>query len=137
MANEQLKIDRRNISSIETFFDGLLRGSEKLTNNLFFGELPPSIGKTWEEVVIVDCANPLSDMDAYGRMTALVYLYTKPNAYGLKDVKKMQELETKLNALIVNNADEHYHVSIRGRYSNYNAVNDIFVTIVQINLIIT
>lgn len=134
---EIAELNRRNISSIETFFDSLLRGEDNLTENLFFEELPTSWKKEWKELVLVDCGNPLRDRDAFGAQTVLINLYTKANAYGMKDVKTLQRLESRLNELIEGNCDPHYHTSIRGRYSNYNAVNDVYLNIVQINLIIT
>ena len=130
-------LNRRNVSSVETFFDTLLRGENKLTENLFFAELPTSWKKDWKELVLVDCGNPQRDKDAFSIQTVLIYLYTQANAYGKKDVKTMQRLESRLNELIEGNRDEHYKTSIRGRYANYSAVNDVFFNIVQINLIIT
>ena len=131
------KLDRKNISSIETFFDNLLRGSDKLTKNLFFNELPIDISKDWETFAVVDCGNPLRDNDAYGVGTVLVLLYAKQNSYGIKNVKVLQKMERDLNRIIQANEDPNYHVSIRGRYSNYNAVNDIFFNVIQLNLVIT
>lgn len=131
------KLDRKNISSIETFFDSLFRGEDKLTKNLFFNELPTEIDKNWKDFVVVDCGNPLQDKDAYVGGTVLVLLYAKQNAYGIKDVKALQKLEKALNRLVQGNTDPHYHLSLRGRYSNYNAVNDIYFNVIQLNLVIT
>lgn len=131
------KLDRKNISSIETFFDNLLRGTDKLTKNLFFNELPVEIKKEWKDFVVVDCGNPLRDNDAYAVGTVLVLLYAKQNPYGLKDVKRMQQLEKALNRIVQENDDPYYHLSYRGRYSNYNAVNDIYFNVIQLNLVIT
>lgn len=122
------------ISSIETFFDSLLRG--KLTKNLFFGELPTNIVKSWKDVVVVDCGNPIRNKDAFSQGTILVYLYVRQNSQGVKDVKTMQMLECKLNELIDNNSDPYYKTTIVGNYTNYNAVNDLYFTIIQINLVV-
>ena len=130
-------IDRQNrmtISSIETFFDSLLRGS--LTDNLFFGQLPSNIGKAWKDVVIVDCGNPMRNKDAYAQGTVLIHLYVRQNSKGVKDVKTMQKLEKSLNAIVASNTNPNYKVTITGNYSNYDAINDLFFTIVQINLIV-
>lgn len=127
--------NRANISSVQTFFDKLLRG--RLTKNLFFDELPTSIGKDWKELAVVNCRNIMRDKDAYARQTLLVMLYAKQSAYGTKDVRILQQLETKLNALIDENDDPYYHLSRSGCYSGYDAINDIYYTIVQINLIVT
>lgn len=131
------KLDRKNISSIETFFDSLLRGSDKLTKNLFFNELPVELKKEWTDFAVVDCGNPLLDRGAYASGTVLVLLYAKQNAYGVKDVPRLQEMEKALNRLVQGNTDANYHVTMRGRYSNYNAVNDIFFNCIQLNLVIT
>ena len=131
------KTDRKNISSIETFFDSLLRGKDKLTENLYFGELPVELKKDWKDIVVVDCGNPLRDENAYAAGTVIILLYVKQNPYGTKDVKRMQELEKALNRLVRENDDPYYHLSFRGRYTNYNAVNDIFMNVVQLNLVIT
>lgn len=128
------KLNRFNISSIETFFDTLLRGT--LTDHLFFNELPPVIGKEWEDIVVVDCGNPVLDHDSHAQGTVLIYLYVKQNPYGTKDVKKMQELEKKLNELVLSSSDPYYKISHRGSYSAYGAVNDIYMNIVQISLTI-
>lgn len=131
------KLDRKNISSIETFFDNLLRGEDKLTKNLFFNELPTDLSKDWQEIAVVDCGNPMRDSSAYAVGTVLILLYAKQNVYGLKDVKKLQEMEKALNRLVQENHDPYYHVSYSGRYSNYNAVNDIYYNVIQLNLVIT
>lgn len=129
------KMNRKNISSVETFFDSLLR--DKLTKNLFYVDLPTTIKKDWKEVVVVDCTNPVRDYDSHSIGTVLIYLYVKQNAYGIKDVKTMQALEGKLNELIDGSNDEHYHVERRGSYGKYDAVNDIYFNVIQINLVIT
>ena len=131
------KLNRKTISSIETFFDSLLRGKDKLTENLFFNELPIDIAKDWETFAVIDCGNPLRDNDAYAVGTVLVLLYAKQNVYGIKNVKVLQAMEKTLNELVQANSDPYYHVSFRGRYSNYNAVNDIFFNVIQLNLVIT
>lgn len=131
------KTDRKNISSIETFFDSLFRGEDKLTKNLFFNELPVDLSKDWKEFVVVDCGNPIRDHDAYAVGTVLVLLCAKQNVFGFKDVKTLQRLERSLNSIVRSNDDPDYHLSFRGRYSNYNAVNDYYFNVIQLNLVIT
>lgn len=129
------KRDRANVSSVETFFDKILRG--ELTDHLFFGELPTSIKKEWKELVVVDCGNPVRDYDGFAASLVVLEMFVKQNPYGGKDVATMQELERKLNAIIEHNNDPHYHITRRSTYQNYDAVNDIYYNSVQINLIIT
>lgn len=131
------KLDRKDISSIETFFDTLLRGEDKLTKNLYFNELPTELDKNWKEIVVVDCGNPIRDHNAFSVGTVLILLYAKQNTYGIKDVKRLQQMEKALNRLVQGNTDPNYHLSFRGRYSNYNAVNDIYFNVIQLNIVIT
>lgn len=132
---DQARQNRKNISSIETFFDTLLRG--KLTDHLFFGDFPTSWKEDWKEVVVVDCGNPVRDYDAYSAGTILVSIYCMPNAYGVKDVTHMQWLESTLNRLIDDNTNPHYVITRRGSYGNYNAVNDVYFNVIQVNIIIS
>ena len=131
------KLDRKNISSIKTFFDNLFRGEDKLTKNLFFNAPPTEISKDWKDFVVVDLGNPLQDKDAFEAGTVLILLYAKQNDYGVENTPGLQKLEKALNRLVRENTDPYYHVSFRGRYSNYNAVNDIHFNVIQLNLVIT
>lgn len=129
------RMNRMSTSSMETFFDSILRG--KLTDNLFFEEMPPVIHESWDDFVVVDCMNPFRDHDAYGVGTVLIYLYAKQSPYGTKNVKRLAELERRLNQIILENDDPHYNIQRRGMYSNYNAVNDIFYNVIQLTTIIS
>lgn len=129
------KMNRMNVSSIETFFDKLLRGN--LTDNLFFNDLPPQIKETWKDFAIVNVINPIRDHDSHALGTVLIELYAKQNPYGIKNVKGLAELEAKLNEIVEGCEDENYHISRRGAYSHYDAVNDIYYIVVQISLVIT
>jgi len=124
-----------NVSAIECFFDSILRGT--LTDNLFFGEVTPATSKNWKEWVIVDVGNPMRNYDAYSVGTVLILVYLRNNKYGQKDVKRMKEMEEKLNEIILTSEDPHYHINKRHSYANYDAVNDIFFNVIQINLVIT
>lgn len=123
-----------SVSRIEEFFDGLFRGT--LTDNLFFGEIPTSLKKDWKNLVVVDTGNPVLDHDAYAQGTVLVCLFCPPKAGGQKDFAEMARLEKTLNELIVNSKDEHYIISKRASYSSYDAVNDMFLNVFQVNLLI-
>lgn len=128
-------LDRMSISAIETFFDKLLRG--KLTDNLFFEDKLPAMSESWTDFVVVDCMNPIRNHDSHAIGTVLIRMYAKQSAKGTKNVKTMSRLEKTLNRLVNESEDEYYHISHRGMYADYDAVNDIFFNIIQIQLIIT
>lgn len=125
--------NRLNISKIETFFDSLLRGT--VTENLFFSELPPAIEEKWTEMVVVDCS-AMADWDAYGRGTVLLMLYVPPMSSGRKNVTVFSNVEKKLNDVISASRDDAYRIQRRETYTDYDTERNLFVNIIEINLIV-
>lgn len=123
-----------SVSKIEEYLDSILRG--KLTDNLFFDEMPTTIGKNWKSFAVVDCSTAVRDYGAYGAGMIRLFLYVIPNATGVKNVKEMYSLESALNSIVAEANDEHYVLSRKGTYANYDAVNDMFFNIIQLNLVI-
>lgn len=123
-----------NISKIETFFNTLLDG--KVSDNTFYTSLPQTIKQEWSDMVMVDFPNTISDMNAYGVGKVLIFLYTKARANGNKNVPLLSQMEMKLNACLSESNDEHYKVSKSGEYSDYDEQRDLFVNIVELNLLI-
>lgn len=123
-----------SVSKVEEFFDSVLRG--RLTDNLFFDQMPVALGKDWKSFAIVDCGTALRDYDAYGAGMVRIYLYTVPLASGVKDVKEMYRLEGIVNEVVAECSDGHYVLTRAGSYSGYDGVNDMFYNIIQLNLII-
>lgn len=125
--------NRLNISKIETFFDSLLRGT--VTDNLFFAELPSAIDEKWTEMVVVDCS-AMADWDAYGRGTVLLMVYVPPMSSGRKNVTVFSNVEKKLNDVIALSTDDVYRIQRRETYTDYDTERNLFVNIIEINLIV-
>lgn len=124
-----------NISKIETYLNGIL--DNVVSNNTYFGYLPDaSIVKSsdWQDMVMVEIPNGIRDMDAYGQGTILVWLYARPLESGRKNVAKMSELETKLNAVIANAKDKNYQISRRMTFTDYDTDVDWHCNVVEIIL---
>lgn len=126
--------DLKNISKIETFFNTLL--DNKVSNNTFFTDLPPTINQEWNDMVVVDCGNAISDMNAYGSGNVLIWLYAKPMSTGAKNVKILSQMETRLNECISSNTDKHYKISRGETYSDYDEQRNLFVNIIVLKLVI-
>lgn len=126
--------DLKNISKIETFFNTLL--DNKVSNNTFFTDLPPTINQEWNDMVVVDCGNAISDMNAYGNGNVLIWLYAKPMSTGAKNVKILSQMETRLNECISSNTDKHYNISRAESYSDYDEQRNLFVNIIVLKLVI-
>lgn len=123
-----------NISKIETFFNTLL--DNKVSDNTFFTDLPPAIKQEWNDMVVVDFPNTISDLNAYGSGKVLVWLYAKPKASGTKNVPVLSQMETRLNECLESSNDEHYKLSRSGEYSDYDEQRNLHCNIVELNLVI-
>ena len=121
-----------NISRIETYLHGIIDNKE--SKNTYAGTLPDTIKSDWNDMVLVDCANRVSDMDAYGEAIVLVWLYARPFENGSKNVAVMDELETKLNEVIENANDKIYVINRRNTYSDYDSDRQWHCNIVELNV---
>lgn len=121
-----------NISKIETYLHGII--DNKVSKNTYAGTLPDTIKSDWDDMVLVDCANRVSDMDAYGEAIVLVWLYARPFENGSKNVAMMDELETKLNEVIENANDRIYVINRRNTYSDYDSDRQWHCNIVELNV---
>jgi hypothetical protein len=105
-----------------------------VSNNTFVGTLPTTIDAKWNDMVLIDCSNSVSDMDAMGRSTILVWLYAKPNSDGTKNVKTMLNLETLLNDVVFNAKDPNYQINRRFTYQDFDNNRKWHCNIVELNL---
>lgn len=121
-----------NISRIETYLHGII--DNKVSKNTYAGTLPDTIKSDWNDMVLVDCANRVSDMEAYGEAIVLVWLYARPFENGSKNVAVMDELETKLNEVIENANDKIYVINRRNTYSDYDSDRQWHCNIVELNV---
>lgn len=123
-----------NISKIESFFNTLI--DNKVSHNTFFTDLPSTIKQEWTDMVVVDCANAISDLNAFGKGTVLIFLYAKPLSTGMKNVAKMSELEKKLNECISSNTSKTYIINRANTYADYDEERNLHCNIVDLNLIV-
>lgn len=121
-----------NISRIETYLHGII--DNKVSKNTYAGTLPDTIKSDWNDMVLVDCANRVSDMDAYGEAIVLIWLYARPFENGAKNVIVMDELEAKLNEVIENANDKIYVINRRNTYSDYDSDRQWHCNIVELNV---
>lgn len=129
--------DKINISTVETFLNSLLYGT--VSDNTFFGRtLDASVisASDWQDMVVVEIPNGISDRDAYGKGTALVWLYARPQASGRKNVEVMSRLEKKLNTVIKTASGNGYLVSKRLTYTSYNTEINWHCNVMELQLTI-
>lgn len=126
--------DLLNISAIETFFNALL--DKKVSSNTFFTTLPTTINSDWEDMVVIDCANAIQDLNAYGTGTVLIYLYARPFTSGRKNVAMMSKMEKALNVAIKENTSPSYKIVREGSFADFDSDAKMHCNIVEIQLLI-
>lgn len=103
--------DSLNISKIETYLNSII--DNVVSENTFFTALPDASiiqSSDWKDMVLIDFPIGIKDMVAYGRGEVDIVLYARPLESGRKNVAKMSELETKLNAAVENAVSESYYM---------------------------
>lgn len=126
-----------NISKIETYLNSILDGV--VSDNTFFTTYPNvSVVKAsdWQDMVLVDIPSGISDMDAYGKGFVFIGLYARPLESGKKNVKKMSELETKLNQALESASSSQYMLQRNDVHSSYDEDIDWHCNVVELILTI-
>lgn len=121
-----------NLSKIETYFNSLLENV--LSEHVFVGGLPETMGEGWTDAVMIDCDSSVFDMDAYAEGIININLYAKPKANGSKNVPVMSRLEQKLNEIIDEASCETYTISRNATYGSYDTNRHWHLNVVQLNL---
>ena len=125
--------NKTNISRIETYLNSVLDGV--VSEHTYFGYTPDaSIVKSsdWQDMVMVEIPNGITDFDAYGQGTALVWLYARPMESGRKNVPKMSQLETKLDEAIKNASSSEYYLTRRMTFTDYDTTINWHCNVIEI-----
>ena len=128
-----MNADKLNISKIETYLNSIFDNT--VSDNTYFGSKPEEAivkSSSWNDMCVIELPNGIQDHDAYGKGTALVWLYAKPLESGKKNVAKMSQLETKLNEAIKNANDSTYHIRRRLTYTSYDKDIDWHCNVVEL-----
>lgn len=121
-----------NLSKIETYFNSLLENN--LSEHVFVGGLPKTMGEGWTDAVMIDCDSSVFDLDAYADGIININLYAKPKSDGSKNVATMSRLEQKLNEIIDAASSETYTISRNATYGSYDTNRQWHLNVVQLNL---
>ncbi len=123
--------EERTISNIQDFLWKLF--TSDLLPNKYFDELPAT--NDFEGAMVIDLSNSISDMNAYGQGSFLIFLYAKPLKSGMRN-GLLGKMEKEVLRLIDENDDTTYTMSLRYRHSDYDAARDLHMTILEINILI-
>lgn len=128
-----MEVNKTNISRIETYLNSVLDGV--VSEHTYFGTIPDAAivkSSDWQDMVMVEIPNGISDFDAYGQGTAFVWLYARPMESGKKNVPKMSELETKLDEAIKKAPSSEYYLTRRMTFTDYNTTINWHCNVIEI-----
>lgn len=125
--------DAINISSIETYLYSIM--NSVISVNTYAGTPPDTLKEAWNDMCVIDCGD-ISDVNAFGAGTVLIWLYARPLADGSKNTAVMSAMEKRLNEVIKNSKSQVYQIN-RGRtYTNYDSDRKWHCNIVELNITI-
>lgn len=124
-----------NTSKVEEYLYSILYSA--VSDHVFAGTLPSSIGESWDDMVLIDCDLPLNDNGTYSWGTVYVILYARPNADGSKNVPVMAQLETKLCDVLDTAHNDHYSIERIANAADYDNNIGWHTNFVHFNLTIT
>lgn len=123
-----------DISYIEDFFYTLLNSKE--FGMVYVGsKMPDTLPKNLERLTLVDCGS-MKDRHAYGTGIVNIFLFSKSDGNGRKNVPTMAKMEEALRKAIKSNRHPHYIVSRDSGDSDYDSKSDMHCNIVSVNLTI-
>jgi len=112
----------------------MLLAKAKISDHVFFGNLPAVLESEWTEMILVDVLK-VTDYGAYAKCTANVFLYAKAtDNLSRKPIKKLNSMEVALDKAIEANYDKNYSVEISWRDNDYNEDTDFYYNVVNINV---
>lgn len=119
------------ITNIQDFLWALF--TSDLLPNKYFDDLPAT--NDFQSAMVIDLSNSISDMNAYGQGSFLIFLYAKPLESGMRN-GLLGKMEKEVLRLIDENSDPTYSMSKRYSYSDYDAARNLHMTILEVNILI-
>jgi hypothetical protein len=123
--------EEMTITNIHDFLWTLF--TSDLLPNKYFDDLPAT--NDFQSAMVIDLSNSISDMNAYGQGSFLIFLYAKPLESGMRN-GLLGKMEKEVLRLIDENSDPTYSMSKRYSYSDYDAARNLHMTILEVNILI-
>ena len=120
---------------VEEYLYSIIQGV--VSDQTFPGTLPSAIDSSWNDMVLIDCDLPMTDMGPYSSATVYVFLYARPQSDGTKNVPLLSQLENKLCDVLDSIHDDHYSVDRLSNGADYDTTLQWHRNYVYFNLIIT
>lgn len=107
-----------NTSNVEEYLYQALWG--RVSDHVFAGTLPTTVGGEWNDMVLIDCDLPMTDYGPYSSATVYIFLYARPNPDGTKNVPLLAQMENKLCDVLDSISDVHYSVNRMSNGADYD-----------------
>lgn len=124
--------NKSNISKIETYLHSIFDGV--VSDNTYVGTFPDTIQSSWNDMCLIEVPSGISDMDAFGRGSVIVWLYARPLINGSKNVALLTQLEQRLLKAVDEAKSDTYQISRRSMYQDYDTNRNWHCNIVILNL---
>lgn len=112
----------------------MLLAKRKISEHVFFGNLPSAIRKEWGDMILVDVVG-ITDYDAYAVGFANIFLYAKSDdSETKKPVKKLDMMESEFDDLLEQDFNPQYSSSVVYRDQGYNANAKYYYNIINIRI---
>lgn len=126
---------KMNISEIETYLYSLF--NNVVSEHTYVGKLPDTIKSTWDDMLLIDAGEGVSDYEGYGSGSVLLFAYARPIAGGNKNVAKLKAMEEAIDSAIEGqDSSGDYYVYRMRTYSDYDYSRDWHCNIIAIGLTI-
>lgn len=125
----------KRLSRIENFFSMLLTG-KGISDHIFVGDLPPTTGRSWQNMVLVD-VNRQTDYGSHSSGSASIFLYARPKGTGpVKNVAMLDSMEEALDKAVKEAQDNNYVIDENWRDSGYDNDRNFHYNIVNVSVLV-
>lgn len=124
----------RNISQVLN--DLYMPFYQTVSEHIYFGTLPSTLGSDENDMVLIDVGSSINDLNAYGKGTIHIFLYTQPATNGRMDLGRLLEMEEAADEVIESLDTENYTFAELYRNTDYDSTYNMHYIIIALNLII-
>lgn len=109
---------------------------QTVSNNVYYGTLPSTLGSKENDLVLIDCGSAITDLNAYGKGVINVFLYAQPLSSGRMNLGKLSTMEAAFDKVLETLDNEHYTFAELYRDTDYNSTYNMHYIIIALNIII-
>lgn len=114
----------------------MLLTGKGISDHIFVGDLPPTTGRSWQNMVLVD-VNRQTDYGSHSSGSASIYLYARPKGTGpVKNVAMLDSMEEALDKAVKEAQVNNYVIDENWRDSGYDNDRNFHYNIVNVSVLV-